>query len=220
MLLTKLKLIFGIILISGILVAVALTYTRHIIAADPAASKSPLPSEPTSNNQTGSAPKRPAVQAPNEELNKIGLAILKKLKARLDAETKELKPSPTFELTRGEFGGSLAMRYKMREYLIYPSINKTGRLGREPEKREGPDDDGVFLCINVLRKGEVLQPVTPQTIQEPYWSTRLELEPINGESLQFYTALSSRMKGNSDLVQRIQKSIKEVAKNKNPTEDR
>lgn len=137
--------------------------------------------------------------------------VLISLQSKLKHELRNLKETPTFEIPEGSSGKSLLMRYRTREYQVYRS-NKAGHLGKELVPTEGPDDEGILLLrIHVQSKGEVNQAVVPQTIQEPYWSTLLNVHPVADSQKQIYVAMSSRGRTDKELVKSVIKLLASVS---------
>lgn len=130
---------------------------------------------------------------------------LASLRSTLERELRELQGA-TFEFPENSSGKTLLMRYRTREYQVYAS-NRAGRLSKELTSSEGPDDDAILLRIYVQTIGEVNQAVVPQTIQEPYWSTFVNVYPLRGLKEQVYMALSSRGRTDKELIKKITKLI-------------
>lgn len=133
--------------------------------------------------------------------------VLTALQAQIERELHELEPMIGVDIPEHYAGKSLILRYKTRKYMVYPG-SKSGRLGRELEEKEGPDDEGILLRVHVQAKGEVNQAVVPQTIDEPYWKTFLNVYPIKNAEKQIYVALSYRSRTDKDLISKL-KSIAE-----------
>ncbi|MDA7880793.1 hypothetical protein N9A94_00630 [Akkermansiaceae bacterium] len=127
------------------------------------------------------------------------------LQERFKNELRGLGAELRVEIPEGYAGKSLSLRYKTRKYQVYPG-NKSGQLGRELEEREGPDDEGILLRVHVQEKGEVNQAPVPQTIQEAYWKTYLNVYPVENSSKQIYFALSFHGRTDTDLISKL-KSI-------------
>ena len=183
--LTKLKLFSAILLLTVVVVAATAGLSYSFLAPAHAGDQPVAAAQQPVANSSDKTPSQ-SVKPASEPEKRDGKTVLASLKTRLERETRELKPAPTFDLR--EKDKSLAFRYKTRDYLVYPG-NKTGRLARDPEKREGPDDDGVFLWVSVQRKGELNQVAVPQTIAEAYWTTYLDIYPIAATEEQFYFTL-------------------------------
>lgn len=129
--------------------------------------------------------------------------VLLLLQSRFEQELGDLNPKPAFEVPSNNSGKILVMRFKVREYMVYPH-DMTGHLGADLVKQEGPGDDGVLLRINVQPKGEMNQACVPQTLQEPYWSTFLNVYPVAGTEKQIFVALSFRGGTQKTLIRKIQ----------------
>lgn len=137
-------------------------------------------------------------------------SVLVSLQSKLKRELRELKDAVRFEISGSSPEDRLIMRYQTREYQVYTS-NMAGQLSRELVKCEGPDDEGVLLTIYVQPKGEVNQAMVPQTIQEPYWSTFLNVYPVVESDKQIYIALASRPRTPKTLIQTIITAVASVS---------
>lgn len=113
------------------------------------------------------------------------------------------------EIPDGYSGKSLVMRYKTRNYMIYPS-DMTGHLGQDLVESEGPGDGGILMKIHVQKKGEVNQAVVPQTLKRPYWTTYLNVYPVEGENKQLFVSISFRNTTDKKLIARAKLCLEKL----------
>lgn len=139
--------------------------------------------------------------------------VLISLQSKLKRELRDLLDGVRFEVPESSAGNSLLMRYQTREYQVY-TRNKAGQLSRELVQREGPDDEGVLLSIHVQPKGDVNQAMVPQTIQEPYWSTFLNVYSVADSDKQIYMALASTSRTDKKLTNTIISAVAAVSLDK------
>ena len=84
---------------------------------------------------------------------------------------------------------SLVVSYRSQLYKIH-GRSMNGEISPDAHDETGPSFKGFVLRVHLQDKGEVNQAVTPQTLQEPYWQTYLDVTPISGTQKQVYWALS------------------------------
>lgn len=132
-----------------------------------------------------------------------------RLQTELTQQLGELQPPVVWEIPRSGNGQSLVVRYRTREYMVYPRA-KTGRFGETLERQEGPDHDGLLIRAHVQPSGEVNQAVVPQTIREPYWTTFLNVYPVRGTGKQIYLALSFQGAEDSPLVRKAKQAAERL----------
>jgi hypothetical protein len=101
---------------------------------------------------------------------------------------KQLDPIPPVERR----DGSLSVSYHTRTYTIHRVGPKGIGVSKEVFDVVGPDTDGFMLSVNVQKRGDVNQLVTPQTVNGPYWKTDFDVTPIGNSDKQIYWALSYR----------------------------
>jgi hypothetical protein len=128
--------------------------------------------------------------------------VLLQLRTELERELADLQPAPVFEVRKSSGGRSLVVRYRTRDYIVYPRA-KTGRFGDTLERHEGPDHDGVLIRAHVQPAGEANQALPPQTVRQPYWSTFLNAYPVPGTGKQVYLALSFQGPDDRPLLRKI-----------------
>ena len=120
-----------------------------------------------------------------------------------------LNPPPTVEYS--EQSQSLMCRYRPQKFLVH-GRSKAGGWSTNVFEEIGPSVTGFVLWVNLQRLGEVNQAVTPQTIQEPYWRTFLDVTPIAGTTNQIYWALSSAGRTDEKLLARVRQALDSVAR--------
>ncbi len=144
---------------------------------------------------------------------KIGAAaepssILLQLEQRLKPILADLKPTPTIEYP--EYAPSLVVRYQPQKFLVH-GRNPAGAWSTNVEEQIGPSFTGFVLKIHLQSLGEVNSAKTPQTIQEPYWRTFLEVTPLPGTTNQIYWAVSSAWGTDEGLLDRLKKALGSLA---------
>jgi hypothetical protein len=130
-------------------------------------------------------------------------SALRQVEKRVKPVLAGLHPTPTLEYPAQE--QSLIVHYHPQKFLVHQR-SKTGAWSTNVVEELGPSFTGFVLRIHLERLGEVNQSVTPQTIQEPYWQTLLDVTPIAGTTNQIYWALS--FAGGTD--QRLLTSLREA----------
>jgi hypothetical protein len=155
-------------------------------------------------------PKRPTEDAPavapvssittNQALDRVSKAIAPVL--------DRLNPKPPVERPSQS---SLSVSYHTRTYKIHRGGAKgVGNFSAETYDAAGPDQDGFVLSVNVQKRGEVNQLVTPQTLHEPYWTSYLDVTPIDNTDQQIYWVLSYGGRDPQNVVGDIQAKIRQL----------
>jgi len=141
---------------------------------------------------------------------------LKVVEAALQLILGKLDPKPEFNYPSSS--PTLLVAYKSQIYKIH-GRSMTGEVSPEAHDELGPNFKGFVLRIHLQEKGEVNQAVTPQTLQEPYWTTDLDVTPLARTSKQIYWALSYGARTDTDLLAQIRQSLRDFknAEPGNPT---
>lgn len=85
---------------------------------------------------------------------------------------------------------------------------KSGRINEQAHDEIGPSYQGFVLKAHLQPRGEVNQAEVPQTIQEPYWLTGLDVTPIAETDKQVYWALLYGSQMDQKLLDKIRGKLK------------
>jgi hypothetical protein len=143
--------------------------------------------------------------------------VLVSFRIQLERELHDLRPAASFEMLADSAGEHLVMRYKTKEYLVYPTLG-AGRPNVALQRRDGPLDEGVLLSIHLQPKGQLNALKVPQTFEEPYWSTFVNVYPIAGTDKQIFLRLSFRDAARTDLIIKKIKRIAETSERRSPSQ--
>lgn len=121
-----------------------------------------------------------------------------------------LDPKPTMEYP--DHTASLVVTYLPQTYTIH-GRSKTGDISVNIRDQVGPSSTGFVLRVHLQSKGEVNQASTPQTIQEPYWTTFLDVTPIEQTDKQIYWSLSYSSRTSTELLAQIRTALKQLEGN-------
>lgn len=135
-------------------------------------------------------------------------SIEQRVRDRLRPVLAGLTPAPTFEFPEGS--KSLLVYYRPRKFLVHNG-SMTGEWSTNVVEEVGPRLTGFVLRIKVEGLGEVNQAVTPQTLQEPYWRTFLDLTPIAGTTNQIYWALSFTGRTDQKMLTKVKQALGSLA---------
>ena len=87
----------------------------------------------------------------------------------------------------------------------------TGEVAKEAHDEVGPAHDGLLLRAALQPKGEVNQAVTPQTLNEPYWRSDLDVTHVAGSSRQLYWSLSYGSRTDTNLLAQLRAAVRASA---------
>ena len=113
---------------------------------------------------------------------------------------------PTPEITFLDGTASLVATYRAQSYKIH-GRSMTGEVSTNAHDEIGPGYKGFVLRVHLQDQGEINQAVTPQTLQQPYWRTDLDVTPIGGTKKQMYWALSYGSRTDTNLLSQIRKAL-------------
>ena len=131
---------------------------------------------------------------------------LKMVAAALKPVLEKLEPRPEI----GPDGGdTLFVAYKAQRFKIH-GRSMTGEISPEAHDQLGPSFRGFVLSIHLQNRGEVNQAVTPQTLQEPYWRTDLDVTPLAGTQKQIFWALSYGVRTEPDLLAHLRQRLQRL----------
>ena len=134
--------------------------------------------------------------------------VLQQVEKRLQVALVPLILPPIAEHPDAE--QTLVMRYRAQKFLVH-SHSMMGEWSTNAVEQIGPNYRGFVLRVYLQRLGEVNQAITPQTLQEPYWRTYLDVTPIAGTTSQIYWALSYGSRTDETLLARIKKTLQDMA---------
>lgn len=138
---------------------------------------------------------------------------LAQVRARLEPLLSRLEPAPVVEAPPG--GQSLVVTYVPQTYKVH-ARSMTGQVATNVHDEVGPGFKGFVLRVQLQDKGEVNQACTPQTIQEPYWLTDLEVTPLGDTDQQLYWSLSYMRRTSTNVLEEIRKALKDLAAGADP----
>lgn len=118
-----------------------------------------------------------------------------------------LDPKPTVEYP--DHGSSMVVTFRPQTYKIH-GRSKSGEVSTEVYDRVGPSFTGFVLRVHLQPKGDVNQAQTPQTIHEPYWTTLLDVTPIENTDKQIYWGLSFSARTSKDLLDQIKEVLQQL----------
>ena len=90
----------------------------------------------------------------------------------------------------------------------------TGEWSTNMFEEIGPGFKGFVLRVQLQKLGEVNQAMTPQTLQEPYWRTFIEVTPVAGTTNQIFWGLSSGSSADQDLLAKVKQALESLTGNK------
>jgi hypothetical protein len=131
-------------------------------------------------------------------------AQLKTVAAALQPVLEKLEPRPEFAPSSSD---TLLITYKAQVYKVH-GRSMTGEIFPEVHDQLGPTFKGFVLGIHLQNLGEVNQAVTPQTLQEPYWKTDLDVTPLAGTQKQIFWALSYGTRTDAALLAELRQRLK------------
>jgi hypothetical protein len=134
-------------------------------------------------------------------------AELKSITDQLEPLFKNLSTKPT--ITFASDGKTVVMRYLPQTFQVH-GRGKAGEFAAEAHTEVGPSYKGFVLWIHLQPKGEVNQPVTPQRLQEPYWTTDLDLTPLKNADKQIFWGLSQGSRTSSTLLKEIREKLQSL----------
>ena len=132
---------------------------------------------------------------------------LQQVEKRLQSALSSLSLPPTVEHADG--GLTLLVRYRTQTFRVH-SRSMTGEWSAEATDQTGPSYRGFILRVSLQRLGEVNQATTPQTLQEPYWRTYLDVTPVAGTSWQIYWSLSYGSRIDEPLLALLKKTLQDL----------
>ena len=135
----------------------------------------------------------------NPDLNRVAAAL------RPVLEKFDIKADITF----ANPNASLVVSYRTQSCKIH-ARSMTGEISPDAYDETGPSFKGFVLRVHLQDKGEVNQAVTPQTLQEPYWQTNLEVTPLGGTQKQIYWALSFGSRTDTKLLEQLRKAMNDL----------
>jgi hypothetical protein len=136
----------------------------------------------------------------------------------LEAVEQALKPileklDPKAKIEHREQETVLVVSYMSQAFKIH-GRSMTGEVSAEAHEEIGPRYKGFVLKAFLQPRGEVNQAVTPQTIQQPYWLTDLDVTPIGKTDKQIYWALSYGSGMDKDVLDGIRLELKALGASK------
>jgi hypothetical protein len=134
--------------------------------------------------------------------------VLRQVEERLRPIFVDLTPAPAVEYP--EYSQSLLVYYRPQKFLVH-GRSKTGEWSTNVFEEIGPSFTGFVLRVHLEKLGDVNQAVTPQTIQEPYWRTFLDVTPIAGTTNQIYWVMSSGGGTDEKLLMRVRQALGSLA---------
>lgn len=132
--------------------------------------------------------------------------VLRQVEARLRPALAGLDPVPVME----QPGSSLVVTHQSRKFMVHGRF-KSGEWSTNLVESVGPSAAGFILWVHVEPLGEIHQAVTPQTIQEPYWRTSLDVTPVAGTTNQLYWALSSGGRADEKRLENVRRALQSLA---------
>jgi hypothetical protein len=135
----------------------------------------------------------------NPDLKQVAIALGPALQ-KLDLKADITYPSGTT---------SLVVSYRTQLYKIH-GRSMTGEISPDAHDETGPSFKGFVLRVHLQDKGEVNQACTPQTLQEPYWQTYLDVTPIGATEKQIYWALSFGSRTDTKLLAQLRKALNDL----------
>jgi hypothetical protein len=133
--------------------------------------------------------------------------VLRKVEEQLKPILAQLTPPPVVEQP-GQTQ-SLVVRYRPQKFMVH-GHSMTGEWSANALERLGPSYTGFVLSVHLQPLGEVNQAVTPQTIQEPYWKTYLNVTPVAGTTNQIYWALSSGSRMDEKVLASLRTALEKL----------
>lgn len=116
------------------------------------------------------------------------------------------KLEPQAEIMFPENSGALAVHHQTQPFKIH-ARSMTGEISTNAHDEIGPGFRGFVLSVQLQELGEVNQAVTPQTLQQPYWKTDLEVTPLGGTRKQMFWALSYGSRMDAAVLGQIRKTL-------------
>ncbi|MDA1138632.1 MAG: hypothetical protein O3B01_08620 [Planctomycetota bacterium] len=104
---------------------------------------------------------------------------------------------------------TLVVSYRSQLYKIH-GRSMTGEVSPDAHDETGPSFKGFVLRVHLQDQGEVNQADTPQTFQEPYWQTYLDVTPIGGTQKQIYWALSFGSRTDTKLLTKLRNALNDM----------
>lgn len=133
--------------------------------------------------------------------------MLLRLETRLRMALKDLGPDVRYLYPAGP--GTLEVHFKTRRFLVHSS-SMTGEFSEEAHPRTGPSHRGFLLRVSLQKAGEANQAVTPQTLNEPYWRTFLDVAAAPGAPSQLFWGFSYGGGVSADLLAKIRTEINQT----------
>lgn len=116
---------------------------------------------------------------------------------------EKLDPKPEIAPNSGD---TLLIAYKAQMFKIH-FRSMTGEISPEAHDQLGPSFKGFVLHVHLQNRGEVNQAVTPQTLQEPYWRTDLDVTPLAGTPKQIFWALSYGVRTDPNMLMQLRQRL-------------
>ena len=117
--------------------------------------------------------------------------------------TAALTPPPQVRSTGPQ---SVTITYQTRGFKVH-AASMTGEYAGEVHDETGPGAKGFMLGIDLQKRGEANQAVTPQTLRRPYWETYLQVTPLAGSDRQLFWGLSYGPRTDTNLLARIRQTM-------------
>jgi serine/threonine protein kinase/protein involved in polysaccharide export with SLBB domain len=166
--------------------------------------------QPPSKAENVSGTGLPPLPIANSSLTAISTGeALDRVSKAIAPVLERLNPKPPIE-RHGE-DPSLSVSYHTRTYKIHRGAAKgVGNFSEEAYDAVGPDRDGFVLSVNVQKRGEVNQLVTPQLQHEPYWTSYIDLTRIENTDKQIFWVLSYGGRDPANIVRDIKAKLRQL----------
>ena len=131
----------------------------------------------------------------------------------IEAKIRKSLPNHS-EMIRCEYPegqGALIVNYKTRPFVVYGQ-SRIGKYHDQPHETVGPSYQGFRWRLTLQDAGTVNAAATPQTLQRPYWKTRLDVYPLKGTDKQLFSGLSYGSRVEQDLLKQLNAMAAEFGK--------
>lgn len=128
---------------------------------------------------------------------------MKRVAAALNLLFASLPPS---EVTSKIDENSVEILFRPQTFTVH-GHSMTGEFSKGTHQEVGPSYKGLVLRISRQQLGLVNQAVTPQTIQEPYWTTDLDITPLKSADCQLFWALSYGARPDPKLLAAVRNAL-------------
>jgi hypothetical protein len=135
-------------------------------------------------------------------------SVLSRVEQKLRPVLENLQPSPTFEYPQSST--SLIITFRPQGFQVH-SRSRSGEWLTNVTEKVGPSSTGFVLSIHLEKLGEVNQPVTPQTVEGPYWPTDLDVTPVGGTTNQLYWGLAYGGRTDKELLQKVKAALRNLS---------